>query len=80
MRRAPHLNHRARTILCTVACAAVLPLTACADDSEGGDGDAPVLTTAEETSAAPLSETSGTQQTQQPQPVSYTHLTLPTKG
>ncbi|WP_448853408.1 LppP/LprE family lipoprotein [Corynebacterium frankenforstense] len=68
MRRAPHLNHRARTILCAAALAVVLPLAACADDSEGGDGDAPVLTTAEETSAAAQPETSGTQQTRQSQP------------
>lgn len=64
----PTRTRPTRTALCAAALAVVLPLAACADDSEGGDGDAPVLTTAEETSAAAQPETSGTQQSEQAQP------------
>lgn len=66
MRRAPHPNRRARTILCAVACAAVLPLTACAGGDDTADAAAPSLSAVEETSSVATTTTANTRESAKP--------------
>ena len=66
MRTAPHLNRRARTILCAVACASVLPLTACAGGDDTADAAAPSLSAVEETSSIATTTTADTKESAKP--------------